>query len=151
MILRNNGFEFRADVATIEISQLVRKGVFRYDVDGDTVRRVQPIAIDGRGFVDEWLQSPWSEATDWSLPEGLPGFEKAHAAFERSQKDANTTYSYGPVRACLMKGQYEVEIDADTGGPQFFQIRENGNGYTMINFGTTQDERCSGPDLMKKR
>jgi len=61
------------------------------------------------------------------------------------------TYSYGPVRACLMKGQYEVEIDAEPGGKQFYDIREGPNGYTMVNFGTTQDERCSGPDLMKKK
>jgi hypothetical protein len=151
LTLRPNGFELRAEVNTIEHDQLFRKGVYRYAVDDDTVRRVQPIATDGRGFVDEWLQAPWSEATDWSLPEGLAGFEKAHEAFERSQKNAGVTYSYGPVRACLMKGQYEVEIDADPGGKQFYAIREGQNGYTLANFGTTQDERCSGPDLMKRQ
>jgi hypothetical protein len=144
------GFELRLDVGTIEGDQLVRKGVFRYAVDGDTVRRVQPIAVDGRGFVDEWLQSPWSEAKDWSLPEGLAGFEKAHKNFAAGRKDGKITYSYGPVRSCSMKGQFEVEIDADPGGTQFYQIRETGNGYTMVNFGTTQDERCSGPDIMRK-
>jgi hypothetical protein len=151
MTLRGIGFELRAEVSTIDLDQLVRKGIFRYDVAGGTVRRVQPIAVDGRGFVDAWLQAPWSEAKDWSLPEGLAGFEKAHEAFARSRKDGNVTYSYGPVRSCLMKGQYEVEIDADPGGPQFYAIREAQNGYTMVNFGTTQDERCSGPDLMKKQ
>jgi hypothetical protein len=150
LVARPNGFELRLDVGTIETEQMVRKGVFRYAVDGDTVRRVQPIAIDGRGFVDAWLQAPWSEAKDWSLPEGLAGFEAAHEAFERGRKDACVAYSYGPVRACTMKGQYEVEIDADPGGKQFFEIREGTNGYTLVNFGTTQDERCSGPDLMKK-
>jgi len=150
-ILRPDGFELRADVFTIEIEHITRKGIFRYSVDGDTVRRVQPVATDGRGFVDQWLQSPWSEAKEWSLPEGLAGFQKAHEAFELGRKDANTTYSYGPVRACLMKGQYEVEIDADPGGRQFYAIREAENGYMLVNFGTTQDERCSGPDLMKRQ
>jgi hypothetical protein len=151
LILRPSGFEVRAEVNTIEIEQLFRKGIFRYEVDGDTVRRVQPIALDGRGFVDEWLKAPWSEAKEWSLPEGLVGFQKAHEAFDRGAKDANTTYSYGPVRACQMKGQYEVEIDADPGGKQFYAIREAENGYMLVNFGTTQDERCSGPDLMKRQ
>lgn len=151
LVLRPNGFELRADVFTIEMEQIVRKGVFRYVVDGDTVRRVGPIAVDGRGFVDEWLQLPWSEAKQWSVAEGSEGFEKAHEAFARGRKDASVTYSYGPVRACLMKGQYEVEIDAEPGGKQFYDIREGPNGYTMVNFGTTQDERCSGPDLMKKK
>jgi len=151
LIARQNGFELRLDVGTIESEQMVRKGVFRYVVDGDTVRRVGPIAVDGRGFVDEWLQLPWSEAKQWSVPEGLEGFEKAHEAFARGHKDASVTYSYGPVRACLMKGQYEVEIDAEPGGKQFYDIREGTNGYTLVNFGTTQDERCSGADLMKKK
>jgi hypothetical protein len=151
LVLRPNGFELRAEVVTIETDQVFRKGVYRYAVDGDTVRRVQPIAVDGRGFVDAWLQAPWNDAKEWSLPEGLAGFQKAHDAFERGRKDANTTYSYGPVRACLMKGQYEVEIDADPGGRQFYAIREGQNGYMLVNFGTTQDERCSGPDLMKGR
>jgi len=151
LVARPNGFELRLDVGTIESEQMTRKGVFRYVVDGDTVRRVGPIAVDGRGFVDEWLQLPWSEAKQWSVAEGSEGFEKAHEAFARGRKDASVTYSYGPVRACLMKGQYEVEIDAEPGGKQFYDIREGPNGYTMVNFGTTQDERCSGPDLMKKK
>ena len=150
--MRPDGFELRArEVNTIEQDQLFRKGIYTLrGADGDNVHRVQPVATDGRGFVDQWLQSPWNEAKEWSLPEGLAGFQKAHEAFERGRKDANTTYSYGPVRACLMKGEYEVEIDADPGGQQFYAIRETGRGYMLVNFGTTQDERCSGPDLMKK-
>jgi len=151
LLLRTNGFELRVDVFTIEVEQIVRKGVFRYVVDGDTVQRVGPIAVDGRGFVDEWLQLPWSEAKQWSIAEGAEGFEKAHETFAQGHKDASVTYSYGPVRGCLMKGQYEVEIDAEPGGKQFYDIREEPNGYTLVNFGTTQDERCSGADLMKKK
>jgi hypothetical protein len=55
------------------------------------------------------------------------------------------------VRACSVKGRYEVEMEADPGGKQFYAIEEGQSGYMMVNFGTTQDERCSGPDLMKKR
>ena len=75
-----------------------------------------------------------------------------HDRIASSDKDSKSYigYSYGPVRACLMKGRYEVEMIADPGGPQFYAIQEGQNGYTMVNFGTTQDERCSGPDLMKK-
>jgi hypothetical protein len=151
MTARADGFDFRADVGTIETEQLVRKGIFRYRVEGDTVERVQPIAVDGRGFVDAWLQAPWSEAKQWSLAEGLAGFEKVHEAFARGRKDSSVGYNYGPVRGCLMQGRYEVEMDATPGGPQFYAIKQGQNGYTMVNFSTTQDERCNGPDLMKKR
>jgi hypothetical protein len=146
-----DGFELRVDVSTIELDQVIRKGVFRYKVSGDSVERVQPIAVDGRGFVDAWLQAPWSAAKGWSAPEGLAGFERAHDAFTKMHDAGSVTYSYGPVRACTVKDRYEVEIDADPGGPQFYAIAQGTDGYTMVNFGTTQDERCSGPDLMKKR
>jgi hypothetical protein len=152
MTTRQDGFELRADVGTIEQLQLTRKGVFRYRVTGDTVERVQPIAADGRGFVDAWLEAPWSQAKAWSAPEGLAGFEQTHTAFEKARNAGSVTYTYGPVRACSVKGRFEVEMDADPGGKQFYAIqqRSEGDGYTMVNFGMTQDERCSGPDLMKK-
>ncbi len=142
MVARPDGFELRVDVGTIETEQMVRKGIFRYRVDGDRVERVAPIAVDGRGFVDAWLQAPWSEAQRWSLPEGAAGFEQAHAAFEKGAKDAAVTYAYGPVRACLVKDRYEVEMDAKPGGAQFYAIEERPGGYILVNYATTQDERC---------
>lgn len=151
MMARPEGFELRAQVGTIETDQLTRRGVFRYKVSGDAVERIQPIAVDGRGFVDAWLEAPWSSAKNWSAAEGLAGFERAHEAFTKAHNAGSVTYTYGPVRACSTKGRFEVEMNADPGGPQFYAIqqRSEGDGYTMVNFGTTQDERCSGPDLMK--
>ncbi|WP_263382916.1 hypothetical protein [Granulicella arctica] len=148
MMARPDGFELRLDVGTIEGDQLVRKGVFRYRVSGDTVERVQPIAVDGRGFVDEWLQAPWSESRRWSVAEGAATLQKVHEAFANGRKDASVTYTYGPVRACSVKGQYEVEMDREPGGPEFFAIKEEPSGYLLANVGTTADERCSGRDLM---
>jgi hypothetical protein len=153
MMARPDGFELRAQVGTIETEQLTRRGVFRYKVSGDAVERVQPIAVDGRGFVDAWLEVPWSSAKNWSAAEGLAGFEQVHEAFTKAHNAGSVTYTYGPVRGCSVKGRYEVEMDADPGGKQFYalQQRTEGDGYMMVNYGTTQDERCSGPDLMKKR
>lgn len=150
IIPRPDGFELRADVSTIETEQVIRKGIFRYRVLGDKVERIRPIALDGRGFVDAWLQAPWSDARQWSLPAGIPTFARVHDQFERSSKDASVTYAYGPVRACLMQGRYSVEIDSDPVGPAFYTIQEGPDSYTMVDYSTTQDERCSGPDLMKK-
>ncbi len=148
---RPDGFELRLDVGTIESEQMVRKGVLRYKVDGDRVERIAPIAVDGRGFVDAWLQAPWSEAKQWSAVAGAMQFTAVHAEFEQGHNDASVTYSYGPVRSCFDKSRYEVEIDATPGGPEFYAIQEGSGGYTLVNYGTTQDDRCSGPNLMKKR
>jgi hypothetical protein len=69
MTAKPGGFQVRAQVSAVDNEVMERKGIFRYRVEGDTVEREQPIAADGRGFVDAWLQAPWSDARQWSLPE----------------------------------------------------------------------------------
>ncbi len=116
------------------------------------MERIELIALNGRGFVEEWLDMPWDEAKGQTSVDAAEPMKIVHDRYSQSQKDTKTfvSYSYGPVRACRVKGRYEVEMDADPGGPQYFAIEQGQNGYTMVNFGTTQDERCGGPDLMKR-
>lgn len=44
----------------------VREAVRHFLIDGDQVRRVDPVALSPRDFVDEWLTSGWKESTTWS-------------------------------------------------------------------------------------
>lgn len=53
--IRPDGFEMRTTVGSRDGDVMTRTGIFRYRVDGDTVLRVQPVAVNGRDFVDEWL------------------------------------------------------------------------------------------------
>lgn len=95
---------------------------------------------------------PWYEARDQTAPEAVAGMQHFHDRVAQLDLDPKTyvNYTYGPVRACVMKGRYEVEMDAQPGGPEFFSIQEMPEGYLMANYGTTHDERCNGADLMKK-
>jgi hypothetical protein len=148
-----DGFELRLNAPADDANRFERKVIYSYRVDGDHVTRVEPIAADARGFVEEWLSAPWDEAKAQTAPDAVAGMMAVHERVAQSNKDANTyvSFSYGPVRPCLMKGQYEVEMIAAPGGPQFYSVKELQNGYAMVNYGTTQDERCNGPDVMKKR
>ncbi|NYF78493.1 hypothetical protein [Granulicella arctica] len=148
-----DGFELRLNAVALDLDEGYERGVvYRYRVAGDQITRVAPIATNGRGFVEEWLDMPWDEAKEQTAPEAIEGLKALHERLAASEKDAKAyvSYEYGPVRACSVKGRYEVEMDAKPGGKQFYAIQEGQNGYTMVNFGTTQDERCSGPDMMKK-
>jgi len=148
-----DGFELRLNDVALDIDGYERSVIYRYRVAGDQVVRVAPIATNGRGFVEEWLTMPWDEAKAQTSPNEIEGMKVVHERLAKSDKDVKTyvSYKYGPVRACSVKGRYEVEMEADPGGKQFYAIEEGQSGYMMVNFGTTQDERCSGPDLMKKR
>jgi hypothetical protein len=44
-----------------------REAVRHFLVEGDRVRRVAPVALSPRDFVDEWMTHPWSESQGWSL------------------------------------------------------------------------------------
>jgi hypothetical protein len=147
-----DGFELRLNAPADDISGFERNVIYRYKVAGAQVTRVEPIAANGRGFVEEWLSMPWDEAQGQTAPEAIAGMKIVHDHLADLDKNSNTyvTFSYGPVRSCLTPGRYEVEMDADPGGPEFYAIAEAPNGYVMTNYGTTQDERCSGPNLMKK-
>jgi hypothetical protein len=125
----SDGFDLRLHVGTIEPYFMVKKGIFRYRVEGNSVERVQPIVINGRGFVDAWLQAPWTDAKKWTSAESIELAEKAHAHFAKDH--TNVSYEYGPVRSCTMKDSYEVEIDREPGGPTFYMIKSGINSFTL--------------------
>jgi hypothetical protein len=146
-----DGFEFRINAPALDTTGFERNVIYRYRIDHDGVTRIGPIATNGRGFVEEWLSMPWNEAIGQTDPASVSGMKTVHDKVEQAGNDSKTyiSYTYGPVRSCLPKAMYEVEMDADPGGPQFFTIRESTSGYAMVNYSTVQDERCSGPDLMQ--
>jgi hypothetical protein len=52
-----------------------REAIRHFLIDGDKVRRVAPVALSPRDFVDEWLTQPWSESAAWS---GSPALRRWH-------------------------------------------------------------------------
>jgi len=43
-----------------------REAVRHFLIEGDQIRRVDPVALSPRDFVDEWLTRGWDEAATWS-------------------------------------------------------------------------------------
>jgi hypothetical protein len=52
--------------ASIDAGVHNREAVRHFLIDGDQVRRVDPVALSPRDFVDEWLTRPWNESAAWS-------------------------------------------------------------------------------------
>jgi hypothetical protein len=140
--------------------------VYRYQIDEHgSVHRIQPIASNARGFVEEWLYAPWSEAKEFLAQEAAPALQQVHDQFDTPVKEHDTEYSshsYGPVRACNAPKTFQVQIDSTLervvpgkpGGEssplptRYFHVHETGNGYVMVSAPTEPDSTCSGPDLM---
>ena len=162
------GFQIRVSTGCLDRDIMTRPAIYRYRVDATkdgkfNLQRVQPIAVNGRDFVDEWLQAPWSEVKDWSDPASLPALESAYkriAALEDPKAKSRPEFEYGPVRRCSdSPAHFQVEFDEDwsTTGTQrpatteYFQILQGKNSFTMAGVSATPDSRCKGADIMPRQ
>jgi hypothetical protein len=158
-------FELRVNESAIDIDEFERRVIYRYRVDKDQgVRRIEPLALHARGFVEEWLAAPWSEAVSFSADEAAYELKAVHDAFAKPEDlDREfVTDRHGPVRACRTPGIFQVQVSSTLnrivpgkpGGESkplpshFFHVREAQDGYVMLSAQTEPDPTCRGADLM---
>jgi hypothetical protein len=153
-----DGFELRLQVGTIESDVMTRMGIYRYQLAAGQPVRTQPIAMNGRDFVDEWIQEPWTVTGKWSTD--IASLRAVHEQFygwRTAPYDEKTsvTFSYGPVLACKDdKNHFQVEIDHEPPGkaspdiPEYFQIEQGQNSFRMSSASSSPDTNCSGKSLM---
>ncbi|KAG8149898.1 hypothetical protein [Burkholderia catarinensis] len=153
---RPDGFELRTTVGSIDSEVMTRPGIFRYRVDGDTVQRVQPVAVNGRDFVDEWLKVDDALAREWSEPAAAAAALKARQAFNAESKAPDIGFAYGPVRGCAdSKDRFQVELDltgksGETVARRYALIRQERNGFTMLGLRNAAEPACRGANLMPR-
>jgi len=118
------------------------------------VQRIQPVAVSPRDFVDEWIISPWDEASHWSAESSLGVLEQAHTAMSRSEKSDRTLLEYGSVYHCSQGNCYQVEL-VESAGPKFengasvfFQVCGT-ESYRMMRVSLVPDPKCNGRDLLE--
>jgi hypothetical protein len=63
--------------------------VYRYRVSNDKVTRLEPVAANARGFVEEWLSMPWEEAVAQSDPARTGKLQAIHKQYEVRSKDTD--------------------------------------------------------------
>jgi len=155
-----DGFQLRLEVGTVESDIMTRVGIFRYRVVGGQVERIQPVANNGRDFVDQWLQVPWSEAVKWSDSTFATSLQKEHdTVYEWSKTTTgdSPSLSYGPVVGCSdRKDHFQMTLFAVKLLNQrqipvsttYFQIEQGKNSFTMLSASQKADPLCGGGDLM---
>jgi hypothetical protein len=155
---RPDGFEWRAEVGSLDGDLLTRPGIFRYRQDGESFQRIQPAASNGRGFVDEWLRVDPPLARAWADPAGADATLAAREELLGLNKRSGVTLAYAAVRGCKADpARFQVDIELDSpeplaeGNQRFVSIRQEANGFTLLGLSRSADPACSGPDLMAKR
>jgi len=157
-----DGFELRVSGYSRDVNIIRRTGIYRYSIDGDRIERVQPVAMNGRDFVDEWLNSPWEESQNWNFPSELANLEATYkkiAKLNDPKAKEQPHFTYGPVRPCSdSASHFQVELDYGwwweekkdwrPDAPTFFQIQEGKNSFTMLSASGKPDPHCTGHDIM---
>lgn len=86
----------------LDAGLLIRDMIQAFQVSGTEVKRVPPLAAEPRGFLDEWISLPWSDARRWTsrrvnaaeiwhgrLQERLRGLYSFFESFEVCGKDGS--------------------------------------------------------------
>ena len=74
-----------------------REGIRHFLIEGDRVRRVAPVALSPRDFVDEWMTNPWNESKVWSLsPDQSMWHQKLHLDFVGGEFLGDTMHCQTP-------------------------------------------------------
>jgi hypothetical protein len=111
-----------------------RTHILRYEVTAEHARRVQPVALKPREFVDEWLEREWREAVDWTAPQARGALEKVHQ--ELHPAGQTVSGEYRSAEPCGGAGQWEIGLDLVGHGTRYFRVRELGNnGFQMVSAG----------------
>jgi hypothetical protein len=161
-------FELRINNIPMDVEEYERRVIYRYRIDDkQQAHRVEPIAANARGFVEEWLSEPWSESAGFSAPDATSDLKQIHEQFQTDAKTFESEFvlhSYGPVRACRATGTFQIQINSilkrivpgKPGGdstPQpahYFHVRETKGGYLMLSAPTAPNPACTGANLMPK-
>jgi hypothetical protein len=85
-----------------------RAHVLHFKIDGSTVERIDPVALQPQDFVDEWITRPWSEMESRSAAEGNGKMQKWHGFIA----DEFVFGEFRFVQACQEKaGQWQIGVD----------------------------------------
>jgi len=119
---------------SIDASILARGTVRHFQIDGDRVIRVDPVALSPRDFVEEWLTLPWAESARWSATPVLKrGYDKQHP---------DPGGLFGETMHCGTPDLWQVTL-SDT----YFLVRwRPPYRFTMVGIGDDPWPRCTEKD-----
>jgi len=128
--LQPDELTIRLQSNSIDPGLLIRTHVLRYRLRGGKATRLDPVALEPRDFVDEWLTQPWSVMRSRSEP----GLETWH---RRLYSAEGVFGEFEWVRERAGKpGDWEVKVALEP--PACFVVRQSGEAFRMLAVG-----RCS--------
>ncbi len=125
-----------------------REAVRHFLIEGDRVRRVAPVALSPRDFVDEWMTQPWSESQAWSLSPDLSTWhQRLHTDFVGGEFQGDTMRCQTPdlwqvgFQPSDAKRNFEPQPDV------YFLVRWTPPyNFVLTGISDNPSPRCAQPD-----
>jgi len=134
-------------VASIDGGVHNRRKIRRYVIDGDKVRRSDPVALSPRDFVEEWRSSNWIDSSRWTQPAAQGALLNWH------RRSLGPWEFMDPTIHCERRPdlwQVGVDISAYEKLPAmklYFLVRwRPPYHFTMVDIGDHPWEGCTQPD-----
>jgi hypothetical protein len=139
---------------SIDTGVLVRTAVRHFQIEHDQVKRIDPLALTPRDFVDEWLTHEWKEVAFWSESANRRAMRQQHTKLH--QIPVFGEFAYPPTMHCPQTpdlwqvGVYFSEPPQAKGAepqPTYFVVRwRPPYHFTMVNVTGQVSPACSEED-----
>jgi len=133
-----------------------RPTILHFQLQHDTLERVDPIALRPFDFVDEWWKIDWKEAVKWSSSSN-----SKLRSFHDTERPDQVFGEFGFVQRCKNESDWQISYDVDPNnvmqetakkgiaGTIYFLIRETGKyQYLMLDVDTKRQPGCPGEDQL---
>lgn len=70
--------------------------IARYEVNGEQIKRIHPLALNPEDFLDEWVQLNWDDASRWSNSSLQPDLQAWHSKLSGLEFDSTEMRSVQP-------------------------------------------------------
>ncbi len=148
VVVQADEFDLRFHSWSIDTGVHNRVYVRHYKVVDDEVTRIQPVAVSPRDFVDEWIVSTWSEASQWSSSEGSDKLRRKHDKLRKLNGSVNAGFSYDAVLRCSDRPEhFQVAVYYGFHKAFFFQV-DGTSTFAMTAVTELPDSSCGGANLL---
>jgi hypothetical protein len=155
------GFEFRIVAAQgLDDSLLTRVHIQKYEVSGNQVTRVPPLALVPEDFLDEWVGMKWENAAAWASSEEVEKLQHWHDRLSRREGSDKIDTEFDFVQPCkvvenipkwqiglLLQGSGEHDLPGDMPDELFFTISKRDDAFYLDSIDKERPPGCPGNTL----
>jgi hypothetical protein len=134
-----------------------RTHILKYSIGRNSARRIEPVAVNAAGFVEEWITSPWSLAAEWSEMPDRSALRKWHERLGGGKLDRPKVFGDIAFRQTCSRDRKLMQItfpsgypaDGPKNGDVFFLVREVApHQYRLVSVASQPAPGCgrSEPD-----